>query len=302
MLHCNKIVLGAAVLGGMLALAPEARAEEKLVIAIYAPNAPFESGDARYSFASKLAQHVSSSAGLPAEPKAFTRASDFEAAVKKGQVDFAIVDGVYLAQRGVPWPVLATAAAGGDTSQRWWLVAGEAAGVLDLQGKTLAQVQSGARDGAFVDNVLLEGEVPKLFGARQGVPDVVSAVAAVSLHKADAAFAPEPATKGLKRVFDAGRVPNPGLVAVKGALPKETVDKVRSASLSLGGGGVYDGWRAPSDGYRSIMGRLGGRVRRPVMAEPPVVGIDPVQALSMPPLEAGAPDLRAQFFLPPGRP
>ena len=209
MLRCNKTVVAAltASIFGALAAPPARAADEKIVIAIYAPNAPFESGDARYAFASKLAQHISSSTGIAAEGKAFAKTSDFDAAVKKGQVDFAIVDGVFLGQRGVPWPVLASAVTSGDTSQRWWLVASEGAGVLDLQGKRLAQVQSAGRDAAFVDNVLLEGELPKLFGARQSVPDVNSAVAAVALHKADAAFAPESATKGLKRVFDAGRVP-----------------------------------------------------------------------------------------------
>lgn len=304
MLRCNKTVVAAltASIFGALAAPPARAADEKIVIAIYAPNAPFESGDARYAFASKLAQHISSSTGIAAEGKAFAKTSDFDAAVKKGQVDFAIVDGVFLGQRGVPWPVLASAVTSGDTSQRWWLVASEGAGVLDLQGKRLAQVQSAGRDAAFVDNVLLEGELPKLFGARQSVPDVNSAVAAVALHKADAAFAPESATKGLKRVFDAGRVPNPALVAVKTSLPKETVDKVKAAALSAGGGGLYDGWKGASDGYRSVASRLNPRARKPAMADPSVVGIDPVQALSMPALDPGQPDLRAQFFPPPGRP
>src|SRR5207244_3658790 len=105
---------------------------------------------ARYSFASKLAAHVAQVTGLPTEPKAYARAGDFEAAVKKNQVDFAIVDGVYLAERGVPWPVLATASAGGDGSSRWWLLGAEPVGVLDLQGKRVALASTGSRDAAFI--------------------------------------------------------------------------------------------------------------------------------------------------------
>jgi hypothetical protein len=306
LLHCNILVAAAVASAVTCALAlgaSPALAEDTLTIALYAPNAPFESGEARYSFASRLASHVASATGLTVEPKAYARASDFESAIKKNQVDFAVVDGVYLAERGVPWSAIATTTAGGETTQRWWLVANDPVGVLDLQGKRLAQVQTSGKDAAFVDNVLLEGELPRLFGGRQSVPDVSSAVAAVSLKKADAAFAPESASKSLKRVFDAGKVPNPAFVTVKSSLPKDVVDKVRAAVLSAAGNGPYDGWKSgSSDPYRSIASRLGSRTRRPVMTEPPVVGIDPLQALTLPPLEASQPDLRAQFWAPPARP
>lgn len=290
---------------GFLALGAlsQARAEEKFTVAIYAPNAPFESGEARYSFISRLAAQIATATGLPTESKAYVRASDFEAAVKKGQVDFAVLDGVYLAERGVPYPVLAVASAGGDTSSRWWLLANDALGVLDLEGKRIAVPATSGRDTAFVDNVLLDGELPKLFGARQATPDVASAVAAVSLHKADAVFAPEAASKGLKRIFDAGKVPNPALVTIKPGLAKDLVDKVKSAALGHGGTSVYEGWKSgESSAYRSLAARLGSRVRRPVMADPPAVSLEPMQALSLPPLDSAAPDLRAQFWVPPGTP
>jgi hypothetical protein len=275
-----------------------ARAEERLTIAIYAPNAAFESGDARYGFASRLASHFSA-AGLAAEPKAFARAADFEAAIKKGQVDLAVVDGVYLAERGVPFQVLATATAGGETSARWFLYADAQSTLLELGGKRLAQVGTGGRDAAFVDNALLEGELPRLFAERQSTPDVASAVAAVVLHKADATFAPEAVGKNLHRVFDAGRVPNPALVVVRPQLPHDLIDRARATALGQSvTGSAYEGWKPAVDGYRALSTRLQPRTRRPVMAEPAAQSIDPMEALVLPPLPTAEPDLRGQFFTP----
>src|SRR5205823_26669 len=57
---------------GLLAWASDAHAADKqLTIAIYAPNAPFESGTERFAFINRLAQQVTSAAGVPAVGKAF---------------------------------------------------------------------------------------------------------------------------------------------------------------------------------------------------------------------------------------
>ena len=294
-LHCSIVALAAL-------LASPARAADHLTVAIYAPNAPFDSGEARYSFVSRLAQQIQAATGIPTEPKAYARASDFEAAAKKGQVDLAVIDAVYVAERGLPYPVMATATAGGEAMARWWLFVAEGAGaggLTELEGKRLAFAATGARDGAFVDNGLLDGELPKLFGGRQPTPDVASAVTAVSLHKADAVFAPEAAGKGLKKTFDAGRLPNPALVQVNLKLDAEVVDKVKAALGKGGGGAVYDGWKiGAGDAFRALAGRMSGRVRRPLMAEPPVVALDPVEALVLPSLDPALPELRGQFWMP----
>jgi ABC-type amino acid transport substrate-binding protein len=280
-----------------------AAAEEKVTVAVFAPNGTFESGDARYSFASRLAQQIGAASGLGAEPKAFAHASDFEAALKRGQVDFAVVDAVYLAERGAPWPVLAIATAGGDTASRWSLFSTETGGVLDLKGKRLAYAATSARDAQFVDNALLEGELAKPFSARQPAPDASSAVAAVSLHRADCVFAPDALGHGLRRVFDAGKIPNPALVAVKPGLSAEVVEKVKRAALAHGGSGAYDGWKAGgAEPYRSLGARMAQRSRRPVMAEPQVVPLeegDPLAALQ---LEPALLDLKDQFWAPTGSP
>jgi ABC-type amino acid transport substrate-binding protein len=299
------MLLALSLLAPSLLVAPPALAQEKLVIAIYAPNSSFDSGAARYSFTSRVAQQVGKAIGLEVEPKAYARAADFEAAVKKGQVDFAILDGVYMAQRGGnAWPVLATAtSSGGDTTQRWWLLAPTPQTVLDLQGKRLAFASTGVRDASFIDNALLDGEVPKLFSARQSAPDVASAVAAVSLKKADAVFAPEASGKGLQKVFDAGRIPNPAFVVVKGSLAADLVGKVKSALLASSGSGAYAGWKAGgADPYRSLASRMSTRVRHPLMAEPPAITLDPTEALAIPSLESASADLKGQYWMPNGLP
>ena len=152
---------------------------------------------------------------MPAEGKAFARSADLETAIAAKQVDFAVIDGVYLAESGVPYAVLATATSGGETAPKWALFSPAATTSQTLQGKKLAIATGGPRDDDFIGNALFDGELQVeevLRGAVNKAPDIASAVAAVTLSKADAVFAPESEGKGLKKVFDAGRIPNAGLL------------------------------------------------------------------------------------------
>jgi hypothetical protein len=289
---------------GLLALASDARAADKpLTIAIYAPNAPFDSGADRFAFVNRLAQQVTSAAGVPANGKAFARAADLETAIRNKQVDFAVIDGVYLAERGVPWSVLATATSSGDIAPKWALFSGTVTRVDELQGKKLSMANTGGRDADFASNALFDGEVQigKFFSVKAGAPDIASAVAAVSLKKADAVFAPESQGKGLKKLFDVrDRVPNAAFCEIGAGLAPDLVSKVKAAVLGHGAAGPgLDGWK-PSSGepYRSLAARMGSRVRRPVMVEPEVVRIEDQDVLVPPPLEAGLPDLKALYWQP----
>jgi ABC-type amino acid transport substrate-binding protein len=297
-----KRLLAMATLAA-LAIGGHARAADKpLTIAIYAPNAPFSSGSDRFTFINRLAQQVSSVAGVPATGKAYARASDLEAAIRSKQVDFAVIDGVYLAERGVPYAVLATATSEGDTAPRWALFSKSAAHVDELQGKKLSIATTGSRDNDFASNALFDGElqVGKFFAGESKAPDLASAVAAVSLQKADAVFAPESMGKGLKKVFDVrDRVPNPAFCEVASGLAPDLVNKVKNAVLSHGAGGALDGWRASStEPYRALQGRMGARVRRPVMVEPEPVRLEDQEVLVPPPLEPALPDLKALYWQP----
>jgi hypothetical protein len=285
-------------------VATDARAADKpITIAIYAPNAPFESGTDRFTFINRLAQQVTSAAKVPANGKAFARAADLETAIRSKQVDFAVIDGVYLAERGVPYQVLATATTGGEVAPRWALFSGSAARVEELQGKKLSVATSGPRDSEFLSNALFDGEVQvgKFFSARSTAPDIASAVAAVTLKTADAVFAPESQGKGLKAIFEVrDRVPNPAFCEIGTGLPSDVVSKVKAAVLGHGAAGPgLDGWRASGgEPYRALAGRMYARARRPVMVEPEVVRIEDQDVLVPPMLEPGMPELKALYWQP----
>jgi hypothetical protein len=290
-----------AIACGILPQAPAFAADKPLTIAIYAPNAPFESGADRFAFVNRLAQQITSAAGVPAEGKAFARAADLENAIKNKQVDFAVIDGVYLAEKGVPYNVLATATSGGETAPHWALFSGSASNVTDLQGKKLSLATAGPKDVAFIENALFDGElqVGKWFSSRTNAPDLTSAIAAVTLKKADAVFAPESQGKGLKKIFDAGRVPNPAFCEI-GAISSDVVSKVKQAVLSHGAAGPgLDGWKAGGgEPYRALAGRMGARVRRPVMVEPEPVRIEDQDVLVPVQLDAATPELKSLFWSP----
>ena len=236
------LVLAAAHLAAAPARAQQPADKQPLTVAIYAPNAPFDGADARYGYVQRLATHIGNLAGTPTKGVAFKNAGDFEAAVKRGGVDFAIVDAVYLAARG-GFKVIATAKTGGRTSQPWALfVGGGVANVVGLRGKRLVYATASSRDLAFVEHALLDSElsVSKFFSARQGAPDIASAVASVSLGRADAVLAPIDKGKGLKKVFEAAAVPNPGFVQAKTTIPDAVVASVTRAVLGFGAGGALE--------------------------------------------------------------
>ena len=291
-------VLAVALLGALPARAQQPAAS--IVVAIFAPNAPFEGADARYSYVNRLASHISSVAGVPAKGQAFARAGDFEGAVRKGTVDFAIVDSVYLASR--TFKVIATATTGGATSKHWALFVGAGIpNVLGLQGKRLAYASSSPRDLAFIEHAMLDSEVNvnKFFGSRQGTPDVASAVAAVSLGKADCVVAPVDRGRGLRKIFDAGAVPNPGFVQVKSGLPDATVAAVSKAVLGFGAGGALDGWRGGGgDAFRGLAGQMGARTRKAAMSEPDVLRLESQDVLLLGKLDTTLPPLQHYFWTP----
>lgn len=298
-----------------LLLAASAHAAEPaghpLNLALYAPTAPLSSAEARFAYVAKLAQQLTAS-GLPAQGRAFARAADLESAIRRGQVDLAILDAVYLAERSLNYPVLATATVGTETALRWGLyAAGTSTGnLLALAGTKLAWAQVGSREPIFLDHVLLDGELrtAQFFELRPGAPDVNAAVSEVVLRRADCVFAPEPvvAGKGLRRVFDAGRVPNPALVLVATKLPRDVVLQAQRAILGAATMGGLDGWKAATgDTYRGLRQRMlsRGTARRLVMSEPqPLLSILRSEILHKEDPTPVLPPLRSLYVIPPGVP
>jgi hypothetical protein len=226
-------------------------------IGLYAPAAPFSGPVARIDYVNGLASHL----GSGWNGKAYARAADFAAAVKRGELDHAVIDAAYLAAIGTPYTVLATARRGGATGASWEVItAAGTGGVAALRGKTVAVPDVGARTEAFVHEVLFEGEIDRdFFGKLLTAPDALSALAAVERGRADAAVVPSglPLPAGARRVLTLRTVPWPVLVSLKGG-GGEVV--LRAAGYD---GNVFDGFVAGGgDAVRALAGRFSGRARR----------------------------------------
>jgi hypothetical protein len=269
------------VLAGLFASATPLHAQpKKLTVAIYAPSVDFGSSTARVAYVQALAKAIEQNTGMQVDAQSYANLS----AMKKDNVDFAIVDGPCYATN-LGWKLLATAQIGGGTTRAYGLFANDAKDMQSLKGKKLAFIASGCNDTGFVDNAMLDSEVDaSFFGARIGKPDVASALAEVAQTKtAQAVFAPIGSAKGLTKLFDTGAVPNPAFVDVGSKLPAATVDKVAAAVTGFGGGGAIAGWSRPTrEIYTSFAGRLGRVAKTPVFATPEPARIDSKDVLIEP--------------------
>ena len=258
-----------------------AQPPKKISVGIYAPSIEFGSSSARVAYVQALAKAIEQNTGLQVDAQSYANL----AALKKDNVDFAIIDGPCYATN-LGWKILATATIGGATTRPYSLYASGENSMQDLKGKKLAFIASGCNDAGFVDNAMLESEVDAaFFSARVGKPDLSAAVAEVAQTKtAQAVFAPAGNVKGLTKLFDTGAVPNPAFVEVGAKLPQATVDKIAAAVIGYGGGGAISGWARPTrDIYTSFAGRLGRATKTPIFANPEPVRIDSKDVLIEPP-------------------
>jgi hypothetical protein len=267
-----------------------------LTLAMYAPAAAFADSSARLAYVQGLAKAVGQRMGTQVTGKVYVRLGDLLAA----KPELAIIDGQCLASRPTG-TLLATAVIGGDTSQSWGLYTRGGDALASLKGKKLVYVKTGCRDTDFLDNAMLDGEVKTaaFFGQLVDKPDVTAAVLTVRDYKAaDAVFAPAGQARGLSRTYDAGAVPNPGLVALK-ALPGPVLEQVKDAVVGYGGGGGIDGWRgAAPGGYAALGGRMGTRVKKLVFAPPEVVRIDDQDIVVMPQPKFEQASVKQHFWEP----
>lgn len=258
----------------MLGAPSLARGDTTIAVGIYAPSLPFEGPVERLEFVSTLATALAEAAGADrGVGRAYAKASDFAAAVRRGDLQYAVLDASYSAALGNPYPVLATGRARGDSEVAWQLVtAGDARTVLALRDGTIAVPRVGARDGAFLHNVLFDGELPRgLFDGAKASPDALSAIAAVELGRADAAFVPAtvPRPAHLRTVFSAQPVPLPVLVALPSA---DGADRaaVAAAAARFSGGRALPGFSRGDTGSRALARRFSRRPKRGLFSVPPL--------------------------------
>ena len=269
-----RVVVTLAALAVALLVAPgRAAAQGSVTVGLFAPTAPFEGSGDRVSFVNAVADHLGGAAGgARVTGKVFSSAGAFAAAVKKGEIQFAIVDAPYAAANGLPYKILAAAVRGGGASAPWQLVVkGSVTSIRDLRGAKVAVPSTGAREQAFVTNALLGGEVdPGYFAAITEAPDARSAVTMVSVGKVDAAFVPagiEP-PGGTRRLVSLGNVGWPMFVALPAADAERTA-AFAARIKSFGGSGGFSGFGGDVGSYRNLAGSFGKASKKGPMALPP---------------------------------
>ncbi len=277
------------------------QAPSVLKVGIYAPTVEFSNAQARLQYVQGLAKSIEAATGVKTEAQNFASFG----ALKKGNVDFAIVEGQCYATSS-SWKLLANATIGGGTSRSWALYSSLGADMKALEGKKLAHVDTGCNDNGFIDNAMLESEVASSFwGGRVGKPDLNAAVAEVVSYKgAQAVFAPVGSAKGLTKVFDTGSVPNPAFVQVNGKLAGDLSKKVEGAVTGYGGGGAIASWASANKGaYSGLAGRMGKTVKKGVFAAPEPVRFDAKDVLVEPPTldDTARTDVEQHFTKPPDR-
>lgn len=252
----------------LLAAVP-ARADN-ITVGLFAPSAPFPSTSARVELATRLGDHIGKALGGTGTGRVYARASDFAAAVKRGEVVIALVDPAYLAHTG-NWTVLASSVRGGDVTQAWQVIGKGARKLTDLRGKRVLVPANGGKEADFALNVLLGG-VQKDFFKIEVAPDSVSAIAAVQLGKADAAIVPTgvdlPA--GTSQVLALPSVATPILVGYAGLTAQQRTAAIAAAG-NFKGDTTVAGFRAgDAEAVRSIARRFGAPVKRGPLVVPSV--------------------------------
>jgi hypothetical protein len=250
------IALWVALLG-----AARPAAADTLTVGMYAPSAPFPGTGARLAFATRLGEHLAAATGASrGVGRVYTRASDFTAAVRRGEVDFALVDEAYLAAAGADYRVVAVATRRGARRVAWQLVGRGSARTIDaLEGKTIIVPELGGREDDFVIRALFGGDLPaRFFGKIERAPDALSALATLSLQRADAACVPGGLAlpEGVSRITSLPAIHWPLLVALPGT-SDATVRKARDSLAAFVGGDVLDSFQ-PADArlYEALAARF----------------------------------------------
>jgi ethanolamine utilization microcompartment shell protein EutS len=266
------VKLAALVLGCIIAAATTARAET-ITVGLFAPTAPFPSTAARVELASRLGDHVGKVFGMTGNGKVFARASDFSAAVKKGEVTVALVDATFLAATGGNYTVIAAGVRGGESAHGWQLVARSADKIAALKGKRILVPSVGGREADFVLNVLLGGEVGKDFFAKiEAAPDTASALAALGLGKTDAAIVPASVDlpSGTTSILSLPALSGPVLVVFGTVSAQRKTSLVEAAGTFKGDATVATLRAADADAVRQIVRRFSPPVKRGPLAVPAI--------------------------------
>jgi hypothetical protein len=189
---------------------------------------------------------------------------------------------------------------GGATTAPWELVSTGASDLESLRGKSVAMPDIGAKNDAFLNEVLLAGDVgPGFFGQVTYSPDALSALAAVERGRADAAFVPASLTlpAGVRRVTTLKAVSWPVLVALPGTTPSGAVIDAAARFKSDVFARFVPG---NGDDVRLLAARFARKLPRAPLISPEIRG-SVAALLAGRSYEIARPDPRAYLQKPPAR-
>lgn len=258
------------IVAAVVALAGSARADN-VTVGVFAPSAPFPTTAARVELATRLGDHLGKALGGTGTGRVYGRASDFAAAVKKGDITVALVDATYLATT-TGYTVIASSLRAGNATQPWQLVVrGSVTRIGELKGKRVLVPPVGGREQEFVINAMLGGEVPRDFFAKVEVAaDAGAALSALSLDKADAAVVPSgiKLPSGTSAMLTLPSVAMP-LLVVYGNPSTVQRTAIANAAAAFAGDATVGGFRAgDSDGARVLAKRFSVAAKRGPVAVP----------------------------------
>lgn len=252
--------LALAIALGALLVAPRPAAAD-ITLGVFAPAARFTSMQARIDLGERLAAHLeSASPGERIRSRVYARAADFEEAVSGGKIALALVDATYLVHGKVTPQVLAAA-----PYVKWDLMSRRYKSVAELRGKRLS-VAAGGQERRLVDG-LFEGEARQLFPGDEHLSvaqDSASALAALSVDKADAALLPtsESDPSDVRLLLDFPAMPGLLLVAYPQVKP-DAYERITSAAAQFRGEGPVPLLRAAgNDVLETVRQRLTVAPRR----------------------------------------
>jgi hypothetical protein len=279
-------------------LASPAHADANLTVGVFLPTT-LADGQQRFDFGEKLAGLLGQSLGIKAGARNFARYTDFADAVKRGQIDVAVVDAwiAVEAPEGSMQPV-ALGSIGGAAKRRWVVVARSGKSVSSVLGKRLALTRgAGAGDGSFVTNAVFEGALSadKQL-APTYAPSVESAMRMWSLGSADAALVPASmAPPDAHVLYQSAPLPIAAVLA-----QKTRADVVKKALSSLGAVAPFDSLAAPMGEELSALRRLvqaGPAARPPVWAESPPLPLEAAPLITFKGLPAPFPSFAEKLDL-----
>lgn len=203
------------------------------VVAMYTPGMDFQDGAARNLFVGQVAELLSSKTGQVWEGRAYSRASDFEAARK--EADVAIIDADYFSVKSSGFKPVAMLSSDGQVKRPLKVIAhrGNGDNLYQYRHKRIALVQGTSLPKSFVTSTALgfEAEADSYFSIDE-VRDVRSAINAVDMGTSDLALVFDGYDRGFTTIYTAPSVGLPVIAVNTSRLSDDQADRVQSAFKS----------------------------------------------------------------------